>query len=276
MSSDVVVAFDIGVKNLAYCIFNKGSKQIVAWENVNLFDVMTSASAATAPTSEPNSCKKAGCKSKPSWVVKGSATYCLRHIPAGFSPLKNGDGTVLKKIPALTVLKEIAGSAGSTCKKKDDYIAHLMEKYAMPIKAPKKEKVKDTGLDYIHDAIRKMIYARADVFKICNIILLENQPVFKNPTMKSVQMILFTALREFFYTHQLQIPFINFIHAGKKVKGATKGDAGYAERKDGSEARVKKWLDESGPVSLSAKQIFTDAKKKSDLADALCMCLDYV
>jgi hypothetical protein len=272
MTGGVVAAFDIGIKNLAFCIFNTGTRNIAAWENVNLFDVM-SAATATAATDAPT-CKKPACKSKPSWTVKGGATYCLRHIPAEFTPLKTSDGTILKKIPTLATLKELSGTA-ATYKKKEDCVAHLMDKYAMPIPPQKKDKAKDAGLDYIHDAIRKMIYARQDVFKTCNCILLENQPVFKNPTMKSVQMILFTTLREFFYTHRLDIPPIQFIHAGKKVKGATKGDAGYAERKDGGEARVKKWLEDAGPGAATARTIFNAAKKKSDLADALCMCLDY-
>ena len=55
---------------------------------------------------------------------------------------------------------------------------------------------------------------------------------------------------------------------GKKV-AAEKGDAGYAARKEGSETRAAAW------IQGEWKEFFAAAKKKSDLADALCMCLDY-
>jgi hypothetical protein len=106
---------------------------------------------------------------------------------------------------------------------------------------------------------------------------LENQPVLKNPTMKSVQILLFATLRDML---QPQPPPLKLVHAGKKVRGEETGDAGYKSRKDASEAKVASILQkgEAGPVGIaeSAKwlQEFKSHSKKSDLADAFCMCWD--
>ena len=53
------------------------------------------------------------------------------------------------------------------------------------------------------------------------------------------------------------------------------GDAGYKSRKDASEAKVLQIL-EGGKVTEPAKwlSLFKGSSKKSDLADALCMCWD--
>jgi len=65
------------------------------------------------------------------------------------------------------------------------------------------------------------------------------------------------------------------VHAGKKVKDVEKGDAGYKDRKAGSEARTVSFLD-TATLSDSSKwkAHYKNAVKKSDLADALSMCCD--
>jgi hypothetical protein len=270
----IVAAFDIGIKNLAFCIFDTSANAIIGWENVNLLG---------ASGGERHGCqsKRGACNSNASWSVRcaaGAATeeyYCRRHIPASHTVLCDISGQVIKKLPTLADIKDILATSGTSttsCKKKDDYVARLAEKYALPIEIKKEPRATHVALEDIHDAIRKMISARASLFNQCQHILLENQPVFKNPTMKSVQIILFTTLRDYYYTTNQPQPICHFVHAGKKVQGATKGDAGYAERKGGSEARVAKWLEEH---STNMRTIFTSASKKSDLADALCMCLDF-
>ncbi len=67
---------------------------------------------------------------------------------------------------------------------------------------------------------------------------------------------------------------MRLVHAGKKTAGFVDdegGDAGYATRKAGSEARAFAFCEKEAPAWLP---VIRDAKKKSDLADALSMCLD--
>jgi hypothetical protein len=279
----IVTAFDIGIKNLAYCIFDTDKEEILGWENVNLLKTDASAEDTHACMTS-----KSVCNVKATWSCGSSggatATYCRRHIPPTHRLLQDVSGTVLKTIPSLTdikVMMQTMNISAQGCKKKEDYIARLSTVFALPIqKSIKKVNATHVALHDIHDAIRKMLEERASLFNRCSgnnsHILLENQPVFKNPTMKSVQIILFTTLRDYYYANNLPQPTCHFIHAGKKVQGATKGDAGYAERKGGSEARAAVWLEAATKSDVSAaKELFARAQKKSDLADALCMCIDF-
>jgi hypothetical protein len=90
--------------------------------------------------------------------------------------------------------------------------------------------------------------------------------------MKSVHILLFATLRDLL---QQPPPQVKLVHAGKKVKDAATGDAGYKDRKAGSEARAEAFL--KNPNLQDSVRWFTvwhKAAKKSDLADALSMCLD--
>jgi hypothetical protein len=95
--------------------------------------------------------------------------------------------------------------------------------------------------------------------------------------MKTVQILLFATLRDML---QPGPPPLKLVHAGKKVKVEATGDAGYKDRKAASEAKVKEVL--GGTVGAQAKvanaatwlTTFQGHSKKSDLADAFCMCWD--
>ena len=50
----------------------------------------------------------------------------------------------------------------------------------------------------LHDGILKMINDNWDQFKHVERFALENQPVLKNPTMKTVQILLYSSLRSAF------------------------------------------------------------------------------
>ena len=57
--------------------------------------------------------------------------------------------------------------------------------------------------------------------------------------------------------------------------GATKGDEGYAERKNMTEARVEKGLQDGSIVCAKGKGWFKEQIKRSDLADCLSMVQDH-
>ena len=269
-----ILAFDIGIKNLAYCVLEKTARDsIIAWENVNIFTDSTVEELPKVVCSR--------CQSKPKFYVKRITItqqseehiqfYCQRHLPPDRPQIKDNSGNNYDSIPSLTALKELAvkSKSGKPNKQTKDAWVELLEKqYAFPLKKEKKRQVMHAGLEAFHDALVKVVRDRWDIIKTCNVILLENQPVFKNPTMKSVQVLLFATLRGAFIEHKLPVPRVHLVHASKKV-AAEKGDAGYAARKEGSETRAAAW------IQGEWKELFNAAKKKSDLADALCMCLDY-
>jgi hypothetical protein len=72
-----------------------------------------------------------------------------------------------------------------------------------------------------------------------------------------------------------QTPEYHLVHAKKKVSDAKKGDEGYAERKSKSEDRLKSLFDEGTVENKEIYDSWQKSKKKSDMADALCMCVDF-
>jgi len=256
MTENKIIAFDIGIKNLAFCILEKND--IIALENTNILEPV-----------EPISCFK--CSAKAS-LKAGIESCCKRHIPDGFTLLPQ---LVNKKLPTVKILKDLVkenecDNLGTT---KEKYIESLSKKFVFYLEQPKQENASKVSLEIIHDSLRKFVQSKSSLLHGCKHVLLENQPAFKNPHMKSVQVLLFATLREWFL-QQDQHPSYHFIHAKKKVEDAPKGDEGYAERKNKSEERLKVYFEQSS----SNKDIFTmwkNTKKKSDMADAFCMCIDF-
>jgi len=251
-----VLAVDIGIKNLAWCCASKSTTlDIHGWENENLVT---------------GSCEKevcVSCKKKPSYTFKGQS-FCVKHC----TPLRDLSGALLRKIPAAAVLKEIAKASGASItdtKTKDSTIAFLQKKVALPVIL---KKVKSLGMEEIHDGIRAVIQRNHALFSSCTVILLENQPAFKNPMMKSVQMMLFASLRDLLEGP----PEVRLVHASKKSAGATKGDGGYSERKTMTEAKVETGLRDGSIVCAKGQGWFAQQGKKSDLADCLTMTQDYL
>ncbi len=280
-----VLAFDIGIKNLAWCVVEKDlvakTFRIHGWDNYNLLEEESAESVAVScgmcKAKAIYTCNRAGEEAVP---------RCGRHVPAGFSVFKDAKDRPAKKLPPVGTLKKlvkelprpttVTGEEKVKTKSlpvgKDALVDALRHCYAIPIVQKKVSKAADAGLVAIHDSIRRLTEEQRGLWSGCDLIGLENQPAFKNPTMKSVQILLFATLRDMY---QPNPPELKLIHAKKKVEGAEKGDKGYKERKAGSEHRASQFLHGSGLVGGAPwLKIWNAAKKKSDLADALAMCLD--
>lgn len=268
-----VLSFDIGIKNLAWCCtsFSADGKALIeGWSNENLITGGTAETDAAAALC-------ASCKKKASYSCP-TGQYCVRHCPAGYPPLADAEGKRLTKIPAAAIVKAVAAALGAdkvALKTKDSAVLFMASKRSMPL--VKAKAAKGVDLTELHNGIRRMVLANRLLFATCTEIRLENQPVLKNPVMKSVQMMLFATLRDIL---QPAPPAVRLVHAGRKGAGTdvVVGDEGYAERKSASEARVTAAFG-AGAVRFAGGDTRTGAwfeaqKKRSDLADCLCMCLD--
>ena len=261
-----ICAFDIGIKNLAWSIADKTGSTISVrgWSNENLITRGTADSDTAS-----NTCKS--CKHK---AVYGD--FCVRHCPPLTPALRDISGNLLKKIPSVSVLKEIATGKGAdkaALKNKDTVLAFLRTKFLFPKIV---DKVKKVELIELHDGIREFITKNRALFSSCSEILLENQPVLKNPVMKSVQMMLFATLRDLLEP----IPLVRLVHASRKTTGVdtAKGDEGYADRKNAAESRISKGLS-AGQIRMECGDgrdatWFGKQAKRSDLADCLSMVMD--
>jgi hypothetical protein len=258
MSQKKVIAFDIGIKNLAFCILENNTN-VLALENCNILEPVENVNCFM-------------CKMKASYKANDKV-FCKRHIPGTHSILKELDK---KKLPQVKILKDLVKehnceAQGTT---KEHLIEALSKKFALKYEQPKQANASKISLEEIHDSLRKFVKEKWPIFSGCTHVLLENQPAFKNPHMKSVQVLLFATIREQFLTNN-QKPEYHLVHAKKKVKDAQAGDEGYSERKNKSEERLKTLFENGSVKNDTVYGEWKKAKKKSDMADALCMCVDF-
>lgn len=254
-----VLAFDIGIKNLAFCVLENNNK-VLSLENSNILE----------PVEEV---KCFICTNKASFRV-ADKMFCRRHIP--------GTHTIIpelstKKLPSIKILKDLvkAHECENLGISKEKCLESLSKKFALHFEQPKQANAAKISLEDIHDSLRKFVREKWDIFSGATHVLLENQPAFKNPHMKSVQVLLFATLRDIFLSNS-QTPSYHLVHAKKKTTGTKKGDEGYSERKNKSEERLKELFDGGKVSNTDIYTAWQRAKKKSDMADALCMCVDFV
>lgn len=264
-----ILAFDIGIKNLAWCLMastaNPQQPIIISWENYNLLQDVEGAKA------EATTCSY--CKAKAFyWSDNHTKFSCKRHIPASRPVFTDQEKKPITKIPAVSTLR--AASPNNKKLSKDELLTLLSQQYSFPLgKEAKATKTKEVGMNELYDGIRSAVRANWQAFSQADRVQLENQPAYKNPVMKTVQCFLFAALREAFYAAGETPPAFELVHAKKKVAYEDKGDEGYAERKDNSKQKVEEALQKAGTTHANtwlAK--FKAHKKRDDMADAYCMC----
>ena len=257
-----VLSFDLGIRNLAFCLMDVSgtSYSIDTWTNYDLLAGTDSQSAS-----------RCSCGGPPSWTDGTGAIWCKTCVKKGKTALKGLPSTVTKlDLKSLKTLAVHEGWTVAAKANKGDYLCELHRRYLLPYKKPKNT-IK-TNLLTILEAIEAFLNRYLKDFAKADEIRIENQPVFDAPTMKSVQMILFTLL-----VHRLRAECawtgkIAFVHAGKKTEAAAAAveaaGGGYKARKDTAEALVLEKLT-SGPW----REFFISKSKRSDLADAFLMCL---
>lgn len=271
-----VLAFDIGIRNLAWCFLSEAEADgpagaaatptVRGWQN---YDLLAGSGTQEAKDAAVQKCSV--CSTTNAAFRNPAGVTCLRHCPASHPPLKDLSGVVLRRMPSLPALRAMLPTAPKRATRVQ-LVELLAASRSLPLEKIKVKKAVETNLVLLHDGIRRFVLAHLELFRQATHILLENQPVLKNPTMKTVQILLFATLRDCIGKPE---QIMKLVHAGKKVKGKETGDAGYKSRKDASEGKVMLTL-EKGKVAEATKWLtmFKGQSKKSDLADAMCMCLD--
>lgn len=267
----VHLGFDMGIRNLAFCLIRHEADtwSILAWDNVDLLSGGQSAQDA----------RRCACQSPAAWCngdelwCKGCATGIRRKKTATLIPTK-------PVLPCGLTVKELRDLKGDKKAKKEDLLKWATEQYLMPWKAPK---ATHPSLQGLRKAMDSWLDRMLPTFAQATLIRLENQPVMKGPTMKSVQIMLFTLLG-----HRLEKEHgwegrLEFVHAGTKTKdvkadtaiedppeisGVDEGKA-YRARKKTAETETEQAL--KGHESWL--RFFQSRSKKSDLADAFLMAL---
>jgi hypothetical protein len=257
-----ILAFDLGIRNLAFCLADVSGAQftIDTWTN---YDLLAGTDSQTA--------SRCACGGPPSWTDAAAAIWCKKCVKKGLTTLKGLPASLVKMdVRSLKTLALAEGWTVGSKAKKEDYMRELQLRYLLPYAKPKNT-IK-TDLIVILEALEAFLDKYLVDFAKAVEIRIENQPVFDAPTMKSVQIILFTLL-----AHRLRVEHawsgrLCFVHASKKTEEVaeevTAAGGDYKARKDGAEALVLTKLT-TGPW----RDFFLSKKKRSDLADAFLMCL---
>lgn len=281
--TSVHLGFDMGIRNLAYCLIRHittgeaKSWSIEAWNNIDLLEGGVSAQDAK---------RCCACSSPAVWIFSPENTKWCKGCATGVrrkrTATKRPSNPVLPCALTVKPMKALAiekGMSDAKNAKKEALIAWCMERYLIPWKA---SKASDNSLATILMAMDSWLDSVLPTFVSATLIRLENQPVMKGPTMKSVQMILFTLLSHRLRREHNWTGRIEFVHAGTKSKHATSAtpiataestneSAAYRERKKTAESDVTDILTKAGMTSWLT--FFEGRSKKSDLADAMLMAL---
>ena len=272
LSTKGMLALDIGIKNLAYCVGTattisdvSGSRvDIQSWSLVNLTDLENTGKPVCYQCSKPAKAKA------PLGLV------CKKHIPKTNPQIYDEmTGQPITKQPTIHQLQAYLRAKNLDTRGARPVLLERVEAIAtMPMVKVKSVMSFADNTCKLHDAIRGWIERDFEKLSGVKHVYIEHQPVLKNPVMKTVQILIFATLRDRYLAEGEEVEF-HFVHAGKKVKGAEVGDAGYKDRKAGGEARVKEFLGKSlrdrDREWLAWWQM---QPKKDDLADTLCMLLD--
>ena len=304
-----VLSIDVGMKNLAYCLFecdhdltnapaNAPAKtpesmmnqlSIVAWDTVNLCDA---ADAINSHVVAAPMCSSAGCKFTAKFMHSSAELvthYCTRHANAsGYKmplaiPVKSLKKMTLEELKVFSA-EYLSVSIPDKCNKsKVKLLQHintaLQAEFLVAVVA-KKKVVSAASLDLI--TIGRNMHQRFDATSHLasgiDVVIIENQLSTLATRMKTLQGM----ITQYFIMRG--VPDIRFISATNKLKPfeqknegeeIEKGEGGYADRKKRS-IEITRSLITNAPL-MAMK--FEKHKKKDDLADCflqgmwwLCKC----
>lgn len=272
------LAFDIGIKNLAYCLISNSEDnkaKIIDWGIIDLTDSIKS--------NYDKTCCFLNCKQTAKFcnLTNKSLKYCGIHC----KKIDKDKLIDLKKIPCY---KE-------NCKQIAKFYDPLTKLYACTrhSKDFSGEKVeifqkKATNIPLL--TLSRLLFKKMEEYPLfleATDIIIENQPVLKNPTMKSIQMILYS----FFISKETvskKFNNISLLSASNKLK-VYKGEIDDSIKKIKNKYNMNKKMaiehcrlmleEECSLNNIESKWLdfFNNYKdKRDDLSDAYLMCRYYI
>lgn len=269
MTTQTLASFDLGIKNLSYCVatFDASGGSLVRidrWANLNLL--------ADGADSQTQTRCPAPCGGPASWSDGvGGRLYCKRCAKKAAKPVLECEDMTLKGLRAYA--SEVCGVTGANKLKKPEVLAAIGAKRLLPYKAPK---AKGVTLQSLLAAMERCLDTELVHLARASRIRLENQPSEFAPHMKSIQIMLFVLIdhrlrKEYGWTGTME-----FVNAGVKTRGTGAGTGKDAKRsrKLAGIAKVVEVLSAAGEAVASQLAWWKTQAKQDDLADAFLMCLD--
>jgi hypothetical protein len=301
-----LISFDIGIRNLAYCVFSVDiSNAIIAWDVLDISTKVLEKQEKTEIQEKESiitcSCvlSKKSCKKKAKYHTVSKEYYCEKHAKEAqekkqyYLPNKEFQTAFLKK-QKVDFLVEFERKYGITVpvleekkEKKEERLERIMkwvqEKVFIFLVDPdkKKETKKEIGLVEIGRNMADHLLAIPETIQEIDTVLIENQISPIANKMKTIQGM----LAQIYILHG--VPNIEFVSSSNKLRGfsssledrtkeekdssvppsAAKTNPNYKQHKKDGIAFCKQLLEQRGETEW--KTFFeTYPKKQDDLADA--------
>jgi hypothetical protein len=268
MTTQTLASFDLGIKNLSYCVATFDTSGSVStlvsvdrWANLNLL----------ADGADSQSQTRCPCGGPASWSDGvGGRLYCKKCAKKAAKPTLECEDMTLKGLRAYAT--DVCGVVGAAKLKKPEVLAAIGARRLLPYKAPK---AKGVTLQTLLVAMERCLDTELVHLARASRIRLENQPSEFAPHMKSIQIMLFVLI-----DHRLRKEYgwngtMEFVNAGVKTRGTGAG-VGKDAKRSRKLAGIAKVNEVLGAVPAAAGHLawWKGQAKQDDLADAFLMCLD--
>lgn len=258
------IGWDIGIKNLSYCILDIDGT-IKEWDIIDLtgLDSCNFKCVCLKKNKEP-------CGKGASYINKFNTWefYCKTHV-------KNKDE------------KDILETFKCFKCKKNAKKRHLETNTFYCLKHIDKDKDYDTiivkniakeKINVLGNILIKKLNSKPNILNVSHVVI-ENQPVLKNPTMKSIQMMLYTYYLMHFQSNPEKLN-INLVSANTKLKFDLESESIQKVKKIKDKyQRNKKLAIEYCKCFISNSEwsiYFENYNKKDDLADSYLLIKYYL
>lgn len=278
-----LISFDIGIKNMAYCVFlvQHNSTHVQDWGILNLMDEMPAAQSCTCNLAQRKLLKVCTSKAK---YVKGDQYYCETHMKKYIkdNPLllrnKSNSAASIRQMSKdalvemgvshkLWMNREMPSTKKGCC---DALIEHLDNTCIHPIVSKKRKTAGEVDLITIGRNMKRRLDNLVDTHDITHVIM-ENQISTIASRMKTIQGMLAQ-----YYIMQANLPHVEFVSSANKLKHLVISSERetYKQHKKDSIEFCGKFLQAN--MGLGDWVNVLDTPKKDDLADAFLQGIWYL
>ena len=277
MSAVRLLSFDVGIKNLAYCIVDISENtvlQLVEWNVLNLCDGTGIVNTGKGDCCCGEKLKNGKICGKQGKYSKQTEIACERHAAKSVKyklPKKEHSLSSLKKLK-MEELNALHKDT-SNIKKKEDIILFLLHYFketewdVIPI--PKKQNASKTDLITLGRSLHAQLSKNAIMMATVTHVIIENQISPIANRMKTIQGM----IAQHFIS--LGDSAIEFVSSGNKLKNLAKqstATTGYKQNKQDGIFYCEKYLKDN---QMEAKwlEVLSHSPKKDDLADCFLQAL---
>lgn len=199
-----ICSWDVGIKNLSYCIISKSNNilSIEKWDIINLIEEQPLICGVKLKNKDVVCGKKASFYGI-NWNNK--ITYYCRLHKDNYKPIEdNWENLFIDKLETIQTCSYLFPKKGYICGKKalfksnnlfycHQHIKQILEKKKkeMQLKIIKKKKCSSLDPQMICKSIHNKLDSISELLQV-NEVVIENQPSFKNPIMKTISSFLFS------------------------------------------------------------------------------------